>query len=251
MEFLIKSANHPRREYLRPSLREALVSIGNLDTEAVVPDDLPDGLAHLVGARGKQVLLLLKGNMLDLRVAEAMSQELKEYENEAASGFFVEAALGKVISADLPRVAGMTLLIVLLIIVVDLRKPQLVAIAAGSLMLGLAWAAGTLAIFGVRVNIVNVVAMPMLLGIGIDIVVHLLHRLRAGSSLGETLRTTGVAVFFSTTTTIAAFVSLTAAHHRGLQSIGLVILIGLTAVLLSSILVITTSWPLVSKSGRP
>ena len=120
----------------------------------------------------------------------------------------------------------------------------------GSLLLGLAWTAAALALFSVRINVVNVVALPMLLGIGIDIVVHLLHRLRSGSFVGETLRTTGVAVFFSTMTTIAAFVSLTTAHNRGLQSIGLVILIGLTALLVAAVLIITTCWPLVSKSAR-
>jgi predicted RND superfamily exporter protein len=250
MASLVKSANHPRRVYLRPSMRETLERLGDLDTEPIRPEDLPDGLAQLVGARGNQVLLLLEGNMLDLRVAEALSRELDEYKDEAASAFFVEAALGKVISADLPRVAGLALLIVLLIIVFDLRKPGLVTIATASLLLGITWAAASLALFGVRINIVNVVAMPMLLGIGIDIVVHLLHRLRSGSSVGETLRNTGVAVFFSTMTTIAAFVSLTAAQHRGLQSIGLVILIGLSAVLMATVLIITTSWPLVSKSGR-
>jgi len=248
MARLIKTANHPRREYLRPAMRDTLERIGELDNEKVLPHHLPAGLAHFVGANDNRVMLLLQGNMLDLRVAEAMSQELGEYREEAANEFLVEAALNKVISRDLPRVAMLALLIVLSIIVFDLRTSRLVLIAAGSLLLGVVWAAGALAAFGVRVNIINIVALPMLLGIGIDIVVHLLHRLRAGNSIGETLQTTGIAVLFSTLTTIAAFLSLTVAQNRGLQSIGLVVLIGLAAIFTAAVMVVSSAWPMVSRS---
>ena len=82
----------------------------------------------------------------------------------------------------------------------------------------------------------------MLLGIGIDVVVHLLHRLRSGDGIDRTMRTTGVAVLVSTVTTIAAFLSLTIADNRGLQSVGLVILIGLSAVLLAGAVIVLTTW---------
>jgi len=246
LQSLVESANHPRRNYLRPPMRDVLERIGRLDTAPVEIDDLPEGLRRLVGLRGDQVLLLLRGNMLDLRIAAALSRELEEYSEQAASAFFVEAALGDVISRDLPRVAALALLVVVLIITFDLRKPALVALAAGSLLLGVAWAAGAMSSLGIRVNVVNVVAMPMLLGIGVDIVVHLLHRLRSGSSVSETLQSTGFAVLFSTLTTIAAFAAMTAAHHRGLQSIGLVVLIGLTSILVAAVSVVATTWPRVA-----
>jgi len=244
---LIELANHPMRSLLEPPMRAVLERLGRLDGRRVEVEDLPEGLLHLVGAREEQVLLLPQGNMLDLRLASALSRELDEYRDSAASGFFVAAALGEVMSRDLPRVAVLALLMVLLIILFDLRKPALVAVATVSLLLGVAWAAGALARSGVRVNVVNVVAMPMLLGIGIDVIVHLLHRLRSGSSIRNTLRTTGLAVLFSTLTTIAAFVAMTSAHHRGLQSIGFFVLIGLSAILVAAVTVIVTAWPRVAQ----
>ena len=93
-------------------------------------------------------------------------------------------------------------------------------------------------VFDIRINIINVVAIPMLLGIGIDVIVHLLHRVRSGDDVGRALRTTGMAVLLSTVTTISAFLSLTLADSRGLQSMGLVVLIGLTAVFMSAILLL-------------
>ena len=247
---LIQTARNPLRDFASTELKSVLVQIGELDTAPVSVADLPEGFAHLLGVPGDQVLLLPQGNMLDLRLAEGLVQELEDYADIAASGFFVAAALGRVLTHDLPLVAMLALLTVLVIIVVDLRRPAVVVIAVASLALGIVWAMSALAAVGIPINIVNVVALPMLLGIGVDIIVHLLHRLRTGSSLGLTLRTTGVAVLLSTLTTIAAFVSLTAADHRGLQSIGLVILMGLTAMLVAALLVVTSgSTLLADKKG--
>ena len=242
MEKLIHDANDPRRAYFPAAIRTTLEKIGELDTARVLPSDLPAGLAHLIGAHDERVLLLLQGNMLDLREAQAMSQELAPYQEHAANEFLAQASIYRILKDDLPRVGALALLVVLLIVVIDLRRSRFIVVAVCSLSLGMIWAAGSLAAFGVRINIVNVIALPMLLGIGIDVVVHLLHRLRSGDGIDRTMRTTGVAVLVSTVTTIAAFLSLTIADNRGLQSVGLVILIGLSAVFLAGAVIVLTTW---------
>ena len=239
MERLIAAANHPRRDYQRPALRDFLKRVARLDTAPVDVSEIPDGLRHLVGAEREQVLLLPAGNMLDLRAAGELVDELAEFRDAAVSAFFVEAALGSVITRDLPLVAATTLLIVMTIIIFDLKRSWSVFVALTSLLLGIAWTAGALTRTGTSINIVNIVALPMLLGIGIDIVVHLVHRVRTGTSIDRVLRTTGVAVLYSTLTTAGAFVSLTLAAHRGIQSIGYVVLIGLAALLVAAVLVVS------------
>jgi predicted RND superfamily exporter protein len=176
--------------------------------------------------------------MADLRECYALSRELDPHVNGAINGFLVAASIYKTLLRDLPNVAALALISVLLIFAFDLRQIRLIFIGSLSFLTGLIWAAGSLVIFDIRINIINVAALPMLLGIGIDIIVHLQHRLRSGDNLSTTLRTTGIAVFLSTATTISAFFSLTLANSRGLQSMGFVVLIGLSAVFLSSLMLI-------------
>ena len=45
------------------------------------------------------------------------------------------------------------------------------------------------------INVLNVVALPILLGIGVDVVIHLLHRLESEGNLADALRTSGGLVF--------------------------------------------------------
>ena len=233
---LVQVANHPERDELPTLYSEILEQIGALDTSLISAEDLPEGLSFLLGSSEPRVMLFLQGNMLDLREAYALSIELEPHFNGAVSGFLVAASIYKTLSRDLPRVAALALISVLLILAFDLRNFRIIFIGSLSLLLGLVWTAGSLVVFDIRINIINVVALPMLLGIGIDVIVHLLHRLRTGDSVSMTIRTTGMAVFLSTVTTIFAFLSLALAGNRGLQSMGFVVLIGLSAVFLSALL---------------
>ena len=106
------------------------------------------------------------------------------------------------------------------------------------------WAGAALEIAGVRLTMVNVVGVPILLGIGIDVVIHLLHRLAEEGPGGvrRALGTTGIAAAISALTTILSFLSLTLAGNRGVRSLGLLVVIGLVAVFVASGFLMPTAW---------
>ncbi|MCA9298779.1 MAG: MMPL family transporter, partial [Phycisphaerales bacterium] len=72
----------------------------------------------------------------------------------------------------------------------------------------------------------------------------LLHRLKDEGPGGvrRALRTTGVAASISTITTVASFASLTVAGNRGVRSMGLLVVFGLTAVFISSATILPLAW---------
>ena len=251
LQKLIRVANLPERQDLPTEWREALEKISVLDSELLTIENLPSGLSLLIGAEESQIMLLLEGNLHDLRESYRFSRELRPHTDKAVSGFLISASIYENLLRDLPRVAIFAMLAVLLILALDLRRFRLILFGALSLFLGLLWAAGSLALSGIKINIINVVALPMLLGIGIDVIVHLLHRLRQGDDVEKTLRTTGLAVFLSTVTTVIAFMSLSLADSRGLQSLGYVVLVGLTAIFVSAILLLSIVNPVPGKSAQP
>ena len=78
-------------------------------------------------------------------------------------------------------------------------------------------------------NFANIIALPLLLGIGVDSALHLLHRYKSDSSNSLNLlhTSTARAVFFSAATTTVSFGTLAASTHTGTASMGVVLSIGI------------------------
>lgn len=77
-------------------------------------------------------------------------------------------------------------------------------------------------------NFANIIALPLLLGIGIDSSLHMVHRSRAGIVYESLLHTsTARAIFYSALTTLVGFGSLVFSTHQGTSSMGLLLTIGL------------------------
>jgi predicted RND superfamily exporter protein len=94
--------------------------------------------------------------------------------------------------------------------------------------------------FSMKLNFYNMVALPTIIGMGIDNGVHLYHRYReeGENSLPRVLKSTGGAMFVSMLTTMVGFSGLTLATHPGLNSIGRLALIGLVTCFVAAVVVL-------------
>ncbi len=82
--------------------------------------------------------------------------------------------------------------------------------------------------------------LPLIIGIGIDDGVHILHRYRVEGpgKIRTVFSSTGKAVLLTSITTMLAFGSLVFATYRGLGSLGIALFIGVGACFLTSIIVL-------------
>jgi hopanoid biosynthesis associated RND transporter like protein HpnN len=143
---------------------------------------------------------------------------------------------------------AMALAVIAVALVVFLlwRRIGDVALVMAPLLLALLLTCATMVLIDLPVNFVNIVVMPLLLGIGVDSGIHLVHRHRTAqqadphSWAGEDLLSTSTAqaVFFSALTTMASFGSLALASHRGIASLGIYLLIGVTYMLLCNLVLL-------------
>ena len=239
---LASIGDDPRAATLPGAVRAVLTDLRAVNLEPLDEQELPQALKILLGVGAPRVLLLPQGNMRDLRVSHELAEELDGVVENAASEFLTHGTLYDLITGDLIRFAAAALGAVLLILSLDLRRPRLVLTAAVGLLGGIVWAGGGMAIADIRINIANIVALPILLGIGVDVVIHLLHRLEATRDVGLALRTSGYAALTSTLTTLAAFAALLTAGNRGIQSTGEVIAMGLTLVFLAAVVLVPAGW---------
>lgn len=155
----------------------------------------------------------------------------------AAGGPILFAKLARIVLFDGKFSVGLTAVLLLLVLLIDLRSPRATAVALLPLLLGVGMMLGAMAQLGLQLNFMNVVVFPIVLGYGLSHGVYLIHRYREGSSAMEALRSVGTAVACSTLTTLAGWAALLAASHRGLKSMGMLACFGMTATLIVTFLV--------------
>lgn len=95
-------------------------------------------------------------------------------------------------------------------------------------------------IFDIKFNFANIIALPMLLGLGVDNAIHMVHRAKEGSIASKDLlkTTTSRAIFFSSLTTLFSFGNLMVSPHSGTASLGLVLLFGILFLIFSTLIVL-------------
>ena len=108
---------------------------------------------------------------------------------------------------------------------------------------------GLMRIFSIEKNMANIVALPLLLGLGTDYGLQLVHHYRTvpEDSLPEVLKKTGLGVFMAGGTTAAGFGALALARHHGGASLGVVLFLGTSAALVCSLVVLPAILAVVEK----
>jgi hypothetical protein len=86
---------------------------------------------------------------------------------------------------------------------------------------------------GMEINYANIIALPLLLGVGVSFNVYFVMNWRAGMR-HYVSSASARAVLFSALTTGTAFGSLALSHDRGMASMGAMLLLSLSAVLLAT-----------------
>jgi len=112
----------------------------------------------------------------------------------------------------------------------DLRK---VFLALIPVLTGLAAVCGGMGVLGLDFNLMNIISVPLIIGLGADYGIFMVCKLS-----DKTCLTVSRAVLVSGLTTIAGFGALAFAKHPALYSIGVTVLFGIGAAIPSALLVI-------------
>ena len=161
-----------------------------------------------------------------------------EKEFRAAGATQLYAKLASIVLWDGKLTVVLTALWILAMHFLDFRNTKLALASVIPLGVGVAMMLGIMSLTDLRLNFMNIIILPILLGFGVSHGLYLLHRFLEGTSPLVALRSVGAAVASSTLTAVAGFAALLAAAHNGLRSMGLVACIGLITTLLVSFTVL-------------
>jgi predicted RND superfamily exporter protein len=155
----------------------------------------------------------------------------------AASTSIVAASMLDLMRKESPYMVGATFIIIYLFMIFTFRSFRWSVISMLPLVVGLLWLFGIMMLFGLQFNFYNLVVLPAILGIGEDSGVHLAHRYRdeGKNSMWAVLSSTGQHITMGSITTMLGFAGLMFTNHPGLQSLGVMAVIGIGMTLLTSL----------------
>jgi predicted RND superfamily exporter protein len=184
-----------------------------------------------------------RGDIWDPTTRDAFLAAMAAHDRDGSRGLTGMPVLGRfMIDLSLRAMRRASLLaamVVVLLVALDLRRWQLTLAAllpmvagGGLLLVAMRW-------LGLAWNPLDVMALPVVIGYGVDNGVHLVHRFVAErGDLTRTLAGTGRGVLLSTATTLAGFAPLTFTAHQGFASFAQVLALGVAASLVASLLVL-------------
>ena len=126
--------------------------------------------------------------------------------------------------------AGYALAAIVLVLLLDLRSVRELLLGLFPLAVGVVLTLGVMGLCGVALNPANMVALPLIVGVGVDNGVHVLHDFR-GRDRKRAYRlgaATGRGVLVAALTTVLGFGTLMIARHEGMASLGLALTLGVT-----------------------
>ena len=207
------------------------------DPDGVALADLPKDLsARMLAKDGRARIQVLPVH--DLQDGDAMDHFVRDVRSlyPEATGMAISVLeTGRVVVHSLREALAAAAVAITLLLLVLWRRPADAFLVMAPLGLAAAITAATTVLTGSPFNFSNVIVLPLLLGIGVDSGIHLVHRFRLtqaesfdSASGGEILRTsTARAIVFSALTTISSFGTMAFAGHYGLASLGRLLTIGI------------------------
>jgi hypothetical protein len=132
----------------------------------------------------------------------------------------VFASMIRSIQRDAPRATLAVLLGVMALVVLSGGRRGGRGAVLASLVWGTLVAFGAAALFGLKANFLDFIALPITLGIGVDYAVNLRGRWAERGQVKEALSATGGAVTLCSLTTIIGYGALLAADNQALRSFG-------------------------------
>ena len=207
-------------------------------------DDLPEGLVtRFVGQdpqhrRRYLMKIYSKANIWDMDAMREFVQQVRRVDPKATGNPLQTYEASRQMKASYEKAAWFALGAILVVLMLDFGSVRYTLLAMLPLGIGMLQMFGLLGLLDIPLNPANMIVLPLILGIGIDDGVHVAHDFRRQRGRYRMSPSTASAVLITSLTTMIGFGSLMIASHRGLQSLGRVLTIGVSCCLFASLVML-------------
>ena len=202
-------------------------------------DDLSANLrGRYVGKNGKWLVRAFSKDCLwNFEPLEKFVQQIRIVDPEATGKPFTTLEGLKAMRNGFLWAAVYALIAMVLVLLLDFGRVKHTLVALLPLAMGMIATLGFMSMWGFPLNPANMIGFPLILGVGVDNGVHVLHDF---CSRDRKLRyhlshATGFGIMIKALTTVLGFGTLMIAQHRGMASLGLILAIGVTCCMLTAL----------------
>jgi len=256
----------------RTRIVDLQVALQNLDQNLLQIRELPplhallkDVLQGLPEGIRSSYLTSAGEYVIHARVSEEVyeGENLRKFDEFAASisnKYFGMPLVGKQLEVYMKRDFFISTLLaaalIILILLATLRGGLRALLASTPLVLGYLWMLGGMKLLQIDFNFINITISPLLIGIGVDNGIHILHRyteereINSEGAIERSGKMTAVAVIVTSLTTMLVFGSLLLARTPGLQLLGASAILGIGFTLVFSLLFLPAALRVVERGKR-
>jgi predicted RND superfamily exporter protein len=144
---------------------------------------------------------------------------------------------GRLISSAFVQAGIIAVVAITILLALVLRRLREVALVVAPLLLSAILALAVTVLLGIPLNYANIIALPLLLGIGVAFDIYFVMNWRAGQT-HHLQSSTARAVVFSALTTMSAFGSLALSNDPGTSDMGQLLTISLACTLFCTLIVL-------------
>lgn len=219
------------------------VVVGMANTAPLTLESLPEKISsQYVGKSGEHFLIYVYSNqnIWNRAYQDRLVGELKEIDPRGTGMPIIYNALLKGMAEDGKLAVQLALGLIFLLLLADFRNVWKALLAIIPLVAGVLITMGIMEVSGMMLTFMGFVVIPIIIGIGIDDGVHIIHRYNIEGSAAHraVFASTGRAVLLTSLTTMVGFGSLAFATFRGLSVLGDNLFIGVGACFVATVLVL-------------
>ncbi|MFH1874928.1 MAG: MMPL family transporter [Pseudomonadota bacterium] len=201
--------------------------------------ELPDALrSHFISSQERYAVYVTpKENIWDPEKLQSFVQDVRQID-PLALGTPIEVYESSNLMVRAFLISGiLAFLVICLFTYLDFRSWKASLLACLPLLLGGVWMVSIMGLFGISFNLANFFAIPIIIGIGVDSGVHIIHRLRQEKTLEALGRATGTGVMLTAIANAVGFGMMMIAKHQGIASLGEIMVIGTVCTAIAALVV--------------
>lgn len=227
----------------------------SLNARLVTEADVPEALKHrFVGKDGRLLLQIApKKEIFNEQPLAEFVNQIKGVDPHATGEPVSVYESFKILKLSYLQAFLYALCGVVLILMIAFRSLRSTLLGLAPLTVGLLLMVGGMWLFGLKFNVANIIVMPLLLGVGIDSAIYIISRHLKGEESPVQVATSsaGKGVFLNALTILFSFGALMVARHQGVFSIGAVMSLGMTAIVLAFLIFLPALLLLFDRHGKP
>jgi hypothetical protein len=213
-------------DLLRKSLAPDTITVNTLPQDLVRDWLLPDGRAR--------VQALPKGDPNDTAVLRSFARAVLRAEPSAAGGAISLYEAGNTVTSAFVESGALAIVAIAVLLLIALRRVTDVLLTLVPLLLAGVVALEICVLDRFALNFANIIALPLLLGVGVAFKIYYIMAWRAGKT-GLLQSTLTRAVVFSAMTTAVAFGSMWASRYPGMSSMGKLMALALICTMFAAV----------------